>query len=107
MRFSEPARKPWRPRLPLPFGVLMGNTERRFVETLIGMELQARRVTLGWTWADRRGSTSELEFDLKVGFTAVNLGCRTSAVGRERQFATFGCSRSAAILSRSPVDTRE
>jgi len=31
----------------------------------------------------------------------------TSAQGRERQFVAFGCSRSAGILCRAMVATRE
>jgi len=40
-------------------------------------------------------------------FAAVNRGTRMPGVGRQRQFETFGCSRSAANLSRSSSGARE
>lgn len=40
-------------------------------------------------------------------FAAVKLGSRMPGLGREFQFATFGCGRSVAILSELSVDTRE
>jgi len=53
------------------------------------------------TWQRCRGDAAN------GGCRASNLSRRMADMGRQRQFATFGCSRSPAILSRSAVATCE
>jgi hypothetical protein len=40
-------------------------------------------------------------------FQALNLRQSMPALGRQREYAAFGCSRSASIVSWSLVSTRE
>ena len=66
-----------------------------------------RPVRLSWVRLLKRVFELDLEHCPNGGLRSGNSESRPTAVGRERQFATFGCSRSPRILSRSPLATRE
>lgn len=64
-----------------------------------------------WTRKDRERFPAMEKAYVRIsgdgGFAAINRVKRMSLMGRQREFATFVCSRSAAIVTRSPVTLKD
>jgi len=66
-----------------------------------------RPVRLSWARLFKRVLQLDLAHCPKDSFGIGNPESRTTAAGRQRAYATFGCGRSAGTLHRSVIATYE